>query len=64
MDDIQTSYDRTGNRADNEDSGSQTEVFFNNKGSTRQAEGHEQPQHDTLVTSSYSPSVTCENEQQ
>ena len=59
MDDIQTSYgDRSGNRADNEDSGSQTEIFFNNKGSTRQAEGHEQTQHDTLVKSSKGPSVT------
>ena len=64
MDDIQTSYDdHSDNRADHEDSGSQTEVFFNNKGSTRQAEGLEQTQHDTSVTSSYSPSVTCENEQ-
>ena len=43
MDDIQTSYDdHSGNRADNEDSGSQIEVLFNNKGSTGQAEGYEQ----------------------
>lgn len=64
MNSRQTSYDEpTGDRADNEDSGSETEVFFNKRGSSRQTESQEMTQHDTLVNTSQGQSLTSENEQ-
>ena len=52
MDESQISCDdHSGNRAENGDSDSENEVFFNRNGSTRQAETQEQTQHDTMSMS-------------
>lgn len=52
MDESQISCDdHSGNRAENGDSDSENEVFFNRNGSTRQEETQEQTQHDTISRS-------------
>lgn len=65
MDESQISYDdHSGNRAENGDSDSENEVFFNRNGSTRQAETQEQTQHDTMsMPLGHSVNANSETEQ-